>query len=293
VIDADISGFFDAIDHEWMIRFIEHRIADKRVVIHVKKWLKAGVLEDETWRAANEGTPQGGCISPLLANIYLHYVLDLWVDWWRTEKARGNVKVVRFADDVIFGFQYKDDAVKFLRELKERLSRFSLELHPEKTRLIEFGPFANENRRRKGIGKPETFDFLGFTHMCGRNRKGKCTVRRKTIAKRLRKKLKYIKKMLRVRMHWTTKETGKWLKIVLLGHYRYYAVPHNFKAIKAFRNALAILWKRVLQRRSQKKRMNWNRFGKLVTKWLPQPRIMHPYPSVRLGVYNQGRSPVR
>jgi len=283
VLDADIQGFFDTINHDWLLQFIEHRIADRRVQRHIKKWLNAGVLEDQTWRANEEGTPQGGVISPLLANIYLHYALDLWVEQWRKNEARGQVIIVRYADDFVVGFQYKDDAERFQSELRERLAKFSLTLHPDKTRLIEFGRFADENRRGRGRGKPETFNFLGFTHICGKTRRGKFCVLRQTMAKKKRAKLAHLTKELRRRMHHPIRETGPWLKSVLVGHYQYYGVPRNGRALSAFRYYILKQWRKVLRRRSHKRnRITWDYMERLAEQWLPRPRITHPYPQIRL-----------
>lgn len=293
VLDADIRGFFDAIDHEWLIKFVEHRIQDKRVIRHIQKWLKAGVLEDGKWRQQKEGTPQGGSISPLLANIYLHYAFDLWADQWRKRHARGDVIIVRYADDFVVGFQYQADAQRFRKELETRLSRFNLELHPEKTRLIEFGRYASERRERRGDPKPETFDFLGFTHICGKDRKGRFKIVRKTIKKRLRAKLKAISQELKRRMHWPVPEVGKWLRAVINGHYQYYGVPGNIHSLNAFQLAITKLWKQALTRRSQRGGVTWERMSRLVQRWLPAPSIKHPYPNQRLIVRTRGRSPVR
>ena len=294
VLDADIRGFFDTMDHEWVMRFVEHRIGDKRVQRHIKKWLNAGVLEDGAWRQVDEGVPQGGSISPLLANIYLHHALDEWVQWWREKRARGEVIIVRYADDFITGFQYKSDAERFLRELRERLRKFNLELHGEKTRLIAFGRFAKTNREERGEGKPETFNFLGFTHACSTTRKGKFCVLRKTMAKKMRAKLDELTAEMRRRMHRPIAETGKWLKSVLAGHYRYYGVPRNIRAMNAFRYHVLCLWRRMLRRRSDKKKhVTWTRMQRLAQRWLPTPRIVHPYPNERLCVNTRGRSPVR
>ena len=293
VLDADIRGFFDAVDHEWLIQFIEHRIADQRVVRHVKKWLHAGVLEDGKRVRKDVGTPQGGSISPLLANIYLHYALDLWVQQWRRKQATGDVIIVRYADDFIVGFQHRHEAQRFRDELTERLGRFGLELHPTKTRLIEFGRFASSNRKRHGGGKPQTFDFLGFTHICGKTRKGRFAVLRKTMRKRMHSKLKAVKTELRRRMHHPVPTMGRWLRTVLQGHYNYFGVPRNTWAMSRFRNEVIRLWFRTLRRRSQKTRMNWKRMGRLVRSWIPNPRVVHPYPDQRLCVITRGRSPVR
>lgn len=284
VLDADIRGFFDAIDHEWLTKFIEHRIADQRVVRQIRKWLKAGVLEDGKVTRAEEGTQQGGSISPLLANIFLHYVFDLWADKWRKQAGRGDVIIVRYADDIVVGFQYRSDAEQFQQEMTERLGRFKLELHADKTRLIEFGRFAADNRKERSEGKPETFNFLGFTHMCGKTRKGKFTVLRQTIQKKMLRKLQELKEELRKRMHWAIPEVGKWLKVVLLGHYRYYGVPNNSRKLSAFRYHLRCMWAVVLRRRSQRQRMTWERVERIAVRWLPLPRIYHPYPTERLRV---------
>lgn len=293
VLDTDIKGFFDAVDHEWLVRFIEHRIGDQRVIRHIKKWLKAGVLEDGKRMQADEGTPQGGSISPLLANIYLHYVFDLWVQRWRKTQARGKVIVVRYADDIIVGFQYRSDAEQFLAELRIRFQKFGLELHSEKTRLIEFGRFAEKSRRRRGDGNPETFTFLGFRHICDKRRNGTFIVLRQTIMERMRAKLKAIKRELWLRMHDPIPEVGKWLRSIIRGHIRYYGVPRNGHAVNQFRFQVARLWFRMLRRRSQKTALTWKRMLCLVHRWLPPPRIVHPYPEQRLGVWTRGRSPVR
>jgi RNA-directed DNA polymerase len=281
VLDADIRGFFDAIDHEWLVRFVEHRIGDKRVVRHIKKWLKAGVLEEGKWHPTEEGTPQGGSVSPLLANVYLHYVLDLWVERWRRRGAQGDVIVVRYADDFIIGFQDRGQAERFLGELRQRLGKFNLELHGEKTRLIEFGRFAAERRERRGEGKPKTFNFLGFTHICGKTRTGKFAVWRRTEARRVRKKLQELKQTLRKRMHWPIPELGAWLRSVLTGHYQYYGVPFNSPKLIAFREKVIRLWCRMLRRRSQTHRLTWRRMFQLAGRWLPIPKILHPHPSKR------------
>ena len=285
VIDADIRGFFDHIDHGWLVKFLEHRIADKRVVHLIQKWLNAGVLEDGEWRCSDEGTPQGGSVSPLLANIYLHYVLDLWAHHWRRTQARGDVILVRWADDFVVGFQHKWEAERFLKELTERFGKFKLELHSEKTRLLEFGPYAAENRKKRGEGKPETFNFLGFTHICGKKRSnGKFTVIRQTIKKRFRAKLKEVKDELRKRMHHAVPDVGAWLKSVVGGHVRYYGVPMNGPAIQAFRFQVGRLWYRTLVRRSQKTRLTWERMIRLINQWLPPAAVCHPYPLRRMGV---------
>jgi RNA-directed DNA polymerase len=292
VLDADVRGFFDAINHEWLVRFLEHRIGDQRVNRHVKKWLKAGVLEDGKVTWADDGTPQGGVISPLLANIYLHYVFDLWIQAWR-KRAEGDVMVVRYADDFVVGFQHRHEAERFSTELRERFAKFGLELHSGKTRLIEFGRFAAENRERRGEGKPDTFDFLGFTHACGRARNGGFQVVRLTMKKRFRAKLKALKVELRYRLHHPIPDVGKWLEKVVSGYYRYHAVPGNAHTLWAFRFHVGRLWFRTLKRRSQRSRLNWTRMTRIIDRWLPCPRILHPYPEQRLRVTTRGRSPVR
>lgn len=284
VLDADIRGFFDAIDHGWLVKFIEHRIGDRRVIRHVKKWLRAGVLEDGERRRVECGTPQGGSISPLLANIYLHYVLDLWVDRWRKTQTRNDVIIVRYADDFIVGFQTRADGERFLGDLRRRLEKFGLELHDQKTRLIEFGRFAAENRKRRGEGKPETFDFLGFTHVCGRNKSGGFHLRRQSKRSRVRAKLAEMKATLRRRMHDPVPEVGKWLRKVVRGHYQYYGVAENRRALSDFRYHVTRLWYRSLCQRSQNGRVAWDRMNRLSIRWLPRPAIYHPFPSQRLRV---------
>ena len=284
VLDADIRGFFDAIDHDWLVQFVEHRIADQRVVRLIQKWLNAGVLEDGARIWSEEGTPQGGSISPLLANVYLHYVFDLWARRWRKTQAHGDVIVVRYADDVIVGFQHRADAERFLAELRERFAKFRLELHSEKTRLLAFGPYAAEHRRRAGQGKPETFNFLGFTHICGKKRNGRFTVVRQTIRKRLQAKLGEVKAELRRRLHAPIPAVGRWLCSVVEGHLQYYGVPTNGPALFTFCFQVGRLWCRTLRRRSQTARLTWERMRRLIRRWLPPPRICHPYPLRRLGV---------
>jgi len=292
VLDADIRGFFDSIDHERLATFIERRVADRRVVRLIQKWLNAGVLEDGKRIRSEEGTPQGGVISPLLANIYLHYVFDLWVQDWR-RRAKGDVIVVRYADDFIVGFEYEQQARQFLPELRERLAKYGLELHPDKTRLIEFGARAASARKRQGRGKPETFDFLGFTHACGKTRKGRFTVLRRTVRKRLRAKLREVKIELRKRWHAPVPEVGRWLGSVVRGHINYYAVPWNGPSVSAFRDQVIKLWMRALNRRSQQANVTWSRMHRLIRAWIPSVRIVHPYPSQRLCLRTQGRSPVQ
>ena len=285
VLDLDIKGFFDGLSHEWLVKFVEHRIADRRVVRLIQKWLNAGVLEDGKRIRVEEGTPQGGSASPLLANVYLHYVFDLWVQAWRQKRAHGDVIVVRFADDIVVGFRDKADADQFRVELTERMRKFNLELHPEKTRLLEFGPFAIQNRQRRGEGKPETFNFLGFTHICVQKRSnGRFTVLRQTIRKRLQAKLHEVKAELQRRMHEPIPEVGKWLQAVVRGHIRYYGVPMNQPALYLFRFQVGRLWYRALSRRSHKGRVLWDRMRRLITRWLPEPLVCHPYPLRRMGV---------
>ena len=284
VLDADIRGFFESIDHEWLLRFLQHRIADPRVLRQVKKWLKAGVLEEGELHVAKTGTPQGGNVSPLLANVYLHYVLDLWAHRWRRKSARGDVIIVRYLDDFVVGFEYREDAERFLSELKERMNRFHLELHAEKTRLIEFGRYAVRDRKRRGEGKPETFDFLGFTHICSANRRGQFIVRRHTMRQRLRAKLKSMKIELKRRRHQKLVKQRQWVSAVLEGHYRYYGVPRNIRALRAFYHEILWHWWRALKRRSQKNRLPWKLFCQKADHWLPRPRITHPYPNQRLRV---------
>jgi RNA-directed DNA polymerase len=285
VLDLDIKGFFDGISHEWLVKFIEHRVADRRVVRLIQKWLHAGVLEDGKRIGVEEGTPQGGSASPLLANIYLHYVFDLWVQAWRRKWAHGDMIIVRFADDIVLGFQVKSDADQFRAELTERMRKFNLELHPQKTRLLEFGPFAINNRQRRGEGKPETFNFLGFTHICVKKRSnGMYTVLRQTIRKRLQAKLNEVKAELKRRMHDPVPDQGQWLQAVVRGHIRYYGVPMNQPALWMFRFQVGRLWHRALSRRSQNGRVLWDRMRRLINRWLPRPTVCHPYPLRRMGV---------
>jgi group II intron reverse transcriptase/maturase len=281
VLDADIRGFFDAIDHEWLIRFLEHRIADRRVIRLIRKWLKAGVLEEGQRVTTESGTPQGATISPLLANIYLHYVLDLWVQRWRRNHERGSVVIVRYADDFVVGFRRRADAERFQQELAQRLRGFGLELHPEKTRLLEFGRFAAVDRQQRGEGKPETFDFLGFTHVCGKTREGKFLLLRRTSAKRKRAALRRIKESLRKRMHHAVPVTGQWLRRSLQGYFNYHAVPTNSQVLRGFRADVMRLWYRTLRRRSQRATLTWESMYHLAQQWLPPARILHPWPSQR------------
>jgi group II intron reverse transcriptase/maturase len=281
VLDADIRGFFDTISHEWMLKFVQHRVADRRILRLIQKWLKAGVLEEGEWSETEMGTPQGAVISPLLANIYLYYVFDLWVKAWRKKHARGDVIVVRYADDTVLGFQYRAEADRFLEDFRERLGKFGLELHPDKTRRIEFGRCAEPNRKRKGEGKPETFDFLGFTHLSGKNRNGHFTVKRRTIRKRLRAKLQEIKQQLQRRRHAPVAETGEWLRSVVQGYFNYHAVPGNLDSLETFRVRLTRLWRTQLLHRGQRHGYNWDRMNRLAARWLPLPRVLHPWPTQR------------
>lgn len=290
VLDADIRGFFDTLSHEWLVKFVEHRIADRRVVRHIKKWLNAGVLEDGKRTQAEEGTPQGGSISPLLANIYLHYVFDLWAHQWRQTQTQGDVVIVRYADDFVVGFQHRQDAERFLKDLRERFAQFNLELHPDKTRLIEFGRFAAERRARIGQGKPETLNFLGFTHLCGKTRDGRFIVLRQPMKKRMRAKLQEIKQELRRRLHDPVADVGQWLRSVVGGWMRYYAVPLTWDILVAFRRHVTRLWLQSLRRRSQKRRLSWAAMYRLADRWLPALRIYHPYPWQRLRVGSKARA---
>ena len=281
VLDLDIKSFFDKIGHEWMIKFVEHRIGDQRVVRLIQKWLKAGVMDDGRWFETEEGTPQGSVISPILANLYLHHVLDLWVKAWRKKVAQGEVIIVRYADDAMLGFQNREDADRFLKELQERVRKFGLELHPDKTRLIEFGRYAAERRKKRGKGKPETFNFMGFTHISGRNRKGYFTVIRKTIGKRMAAKLKDIRQKLRKRMHESIQENLKWLQSVVRGYFQYHAVPDNQERMKGFRSDVLRLWFRQIRRRSQKHRWTWTRFRERLGVLIPPVEVLHPWPNER------------
>jgi RNA-directed DNA polymerase len=293
VLDADIRGFFDTLDHGWLVKFVEHRVADRRVVRLIQKWLNAGVLEEGQRTRSEVGTGQGGSISPLLANIYLHYAFDLWAQRWRKRQARGDVVIVRFADDFVVGFEHREEAEPFLTELGERFARFGLTLHPEKTRLIEFGRFAAANRRGRGDGKPETFNFLGFTHSCGKTRRGKFTVLRQTVRQRWQAKLKAVKAELRRRLHEPLSAVGGYLRSVVLGHVRYFGVPRNGSSIVAFRQAIGRLWWWALKRRSQSHHLSWERMRRYIDRWLPPARICHPYPLVRFGAITQGKSRMR
>jgi group II intron reverse transcriptase/maturase len=282
IVDLDIRSFFDRLQQDWLVRFVEHRIGDRRIVRLIQKWLKAGVMEKEQWAETKEGSPQGAVISPVLANLYLHYVLDLWVEPWRKKQARGDVIIVRYADDAVLGFEHRAEAERFLAELRERLAKFGLELHPEKTRRIEFGRYAAKRRQQRGEGKPETFNFLGFTHICGTNhRSGQFTVHRKTMGKRLTAKLKEIHGELRQRMHLGIPPTVEWLRQVVRGYFQYHAVPGNWERLQAFRRGLLRHWGQVLRRRSQRRRPSWTTLCDRLSALLPPVQILHPYPSVR------------
>jgi len=289
VLDADIRGFFDNMSHEWIMKFVEHRVADRRILRLIRKWLKAGVSEDGQWSETKLGTPQGAVVSPLLANAYLHYVFDLWVEVWRKKVAKGDVIVVRYADDLVVGFQHRTDAERFLGAFRERLARFGLELHADKTRLIEFGRFAVRGRKQRGEGKPETFTFLGFTHFCGqRSKDGAFIVWRITAKKRMVAKLKAIKAELQRRKHHRTSEVGAWLRKAVLGYYQYHAVPGNSTQLRIFQRRVAWLWRSILVRRSQRAQVRWDRLSPLLIRWIPQPRILHPYPDARFAATHPG-----
>jgi RNA-directed DNA polymerase len=284
ILDADIRSFFTEVSQEWVVRFLEHRIGDKRIIRLVQKWLRAGVLEDGIVTIEEKGTGQGSVISPLLANVYLHYVFDLWAERWRRREATGDMIMVRYADDTVVGFQHESDARRFWDAMRDRLREFSLSLHPDKTRLIEFGRLAAQNREKRGLGKPETFTFLGFVLICGKSRRGAFQLQRKTRRDRMRAKLQEIKAELRRRMHQTIPAQGHWLRQVVTGHFAYYAVPTNSRALSAFRHYVADLWRRTLRRRSQKDGFTWDRMTKLADGWLPVPRILHPWPDQRFAV---------
>ena len=284
ILDADIRSFFDSVSQEWLIRFVEHRIGDRRIVRLIQKWLKAGVLEDGIVSVSEKGTGQGAVISPLLANIYLHYVFDLWAEQWRGREAAGDMIIVRYADDIVLGFEHEADARRFWNAMRERLGTFSLSLHPDKTRLIAFGRFAADRRKERGLGKPETFNVLGFTFICGRDRQGKFLVNRKSRRDRMKTKLKEIKDALRRNLHKPIPEQGAWLGQVMTGYFAYHAVPTNGRTLKAFHHYVTDLWRRTLKRRSQKDRTTWADMTKLATQWLPQPRIQHPWPAQRFCV---------
>jgi len=297
ILDLDIQSFFDKLQHDWLIKFVEHRIGDKRVVRLIQKWLKAGILEQGQWIETEEVSPQGSVISPILANLYLHYVLDVWAEAWRKKQAQGDVIIVRYADDAVLGFERRQEAERFLEQLRERLAKFGLELHPDKTRLIEFGRYAAERRKKRGAGKPETFNFLGFTHYCGVNHTtGNFTVHRKTIGKRMTAKLKDIKAKLRKRLHAGLTDTVEWLQQVVRGYFQFHAIPGNTSRLSTFRCEVLRLWFRTLRRRSQRSRLSWEKFSAGLATLLPPIQILHPYPNVRFDAKHpkiQGKNRVR
>jgi group II intron reverse transcriptase/maturase len=284
ILDADIRSFFTEVSQEWVVRFLEHRIGDKRIIRLVQKWLRAGVLEDGVVTIEEKGTGQGSVISPMLANVYLHYAIDLWAERWRRREATGDMIMVRYADDIIVGFQHESDARRFWDAMRERLRKFSLTLHPDKTRLIAFGRYAAQSRAKRGLGKPETFKFLGFVFICGKSRQGDFQIRRKSRRDRMHAKLREIKEALRQRRHRPIPETGKWLAQVVAGYFAYHAVPTNSPALAAFRYHVLVLWYRQIRRRSQRARIGWAQMTKLADEFLPKPRILHPWPSVRFAV---------
>lgn len=285
ILDADIQGFFDNISHEWLLKALQVRIGDQRVLGLIEKWLTAGVSDEGEWLPTTVGTPQGAVISPLLANMFLHYILDQWVNNWR-RNCRGDVIIVRYADDFVMGFQSYQDAIRCLRELRERFALYGLSLHPEKTRLLEFGRFAADQRQQRGESQPETFAFLGFTHYCGKTRKGWFKVGRLPLAQRMRIKLGELKRDLRRRMHAPVAETGKWLRSVVRGWLNYYAVPGTSHVIDQFVTEVERMWAKILRRRSQRGRRAWpwSRINKLTRHWIPRAHIVHPYPNQRLSV---------
>ncbi|SDQ36341.1 group II intron reverse transcriptase/maturase [Pseudovibrio sp. Tun.PSC04-5.I4] len=284
ILDADILGFFDNVNQKWLLRFLEHRVGDPRIIRLIRKWLRAGVLEDGVTSISDKGTGQGASISPLLANIYLHYVFDLWANRWRQREAKGAMIVVRYADDIVVGFEHETDGLHFQKMLRERLGQFDLQLHPDKTRLIEFGRHAAYRRKRRGVSRPETFNFLGFTHICGRSRKGAFQLQRKSRSDRRTEKLKQIKEVLRRHINRPIPEQGVWLKRVLNGYFAYHAVPTNSRSIRAFRHYVKTIWMRVLRRRSQRHKMSWQRMENIAEEWLPVPRVLHPWPNKRFAV---------
>jgi group II intron reverse transcriptase/maturase len=294
VLDADIRGYFDSIDHGWLLKFIEHRISDKRLLRLLQKWLAAGVIHHGTWTETVQGSPQGATISPLLANVFLHYVFDLWAQQWRKRSARGDVVVVRYADDTVVGFQYHADAVQFLAELRDRMRKFSLELHPEKTRLIAFGRYAAARRQEQGLrGAPESFDFLGFTHSCATTRAGKFLLLRRTVRKRMQATLRRVRDELLRRRHLSVPEQGKWIGAVVRGYFAYHAVPTNGRSLAVFRKEVERRWLFALRRRSQRSRLTWERMQRLSDRWIPSPKILHPWPEQRFDANTRSRSRVR
>ncbi|MGH8256392.1 MAG: group II intron reverse transcriptase/maturase, partial [Steroidobacteraceae bacterium] len=284
IVDADIQNCFGSVSQEWLVRFLEHRIGDKRIIRLIQKWLRAGILEDGIVTVDDRGTGQGLVISPLLANIYLHYCFDLWAARWRRREVTGGMIAVRYADDLVVGFEREDDARRFLDAMRSRFETFALLLHPEKTRLIEFGRFAAASREKRGLGKPETFNFLGLTFICGKSRRGQFLIHRKTRRDRMRAKLQDVKEQLQRRRHQPIPEQGKWLRQVVMGHFAYYAVPTNSRALSAFRHHVVDLWRRSLRRRSQKDHTTWDRIAAIADDWLPKPRILHPWPNQRFAV---------
>jgi group II intron reverse transcriptase/maturase len=284
ILDADIRSFFTEVSQEWVVRFLEHRIGDTRILRLVQKWLRAGVLEDGIVTIEEKGTGQGSVISPLLSNVYLHYVFDLWAERWRRREATGDMIMIRYADDLVVGFQHESDARRFWDAMRDRLREFSLSLHPDKTRLIEFGRFAAQNCKKRGRAKPETFKFLGFVLICDKSRRGDFRIRRKSRRDRMHAKLREIKEALRQRTNRPIPETGKWLAQVVSGYFAYHAVPTNGLALTAFRYHVTMLWHRQLCRRSQRARLVWTRMAKLADEFLPKPQILHPWPSVRFAV---------
>ncbi|HEU5276929.1 MAG TPA: group II intron reverse transcriptase/maturase [Xanthobacteraceae bacterium] len=299
IMDADIRSFFDTVSHDWLIRFLEHRIGDRRLIRLIQKWLTAGVLDEGVVTVSEAGTGQGSVISPLLANVYLHYVIDLWAARWRRREATGDMIIVRYADDLVVGFEHETDARRFLDDMRRRLAAFALSLHPDKTRIIEFGRHAAANRASRGLGKPETFNFLGFTFICGKTRRGKFLVRRKTRRDRMRAKLKAVKDTLRQRRHQPIPEIGRWLATVVRGYFNYHAVPTNGAALTAFRCHVIALWSRALKRRGDRDRTTWRRITTLASAYLPRARIIHPWPAERFAVIHPrwepyaGKPPVR
>ncbi len=284
ILDADIRSYFDKIDQTWLIKFLQHRIGDQRILRLIEKWLKAGVLEDGVWGDSETGTPQGAVISPLLANVFLHYVFDLWAVQWRQREAKGKMIVVRYADDIVTGFELQADAQRFWDAMRKRFEQFALELHGDKTRLLEFGRLAADRRARRAQGKPETFTFLGFTLICGKTRRGGFLLHRKTRGDRMRTTLKRVKLELRKRMHEGIPAQGRWLKQVVRGYFAYHAVPTNSRALRAFRHRVINHWHSTLRRRSQRHKVTWARMTKIADDWLPKPRILHPWPEQSFAV---------
>src|SRR4051812_5056707 len=284
ILDCDLRTFFDSVSQEWLIRFLNHRIGDPRIIRLIRKWLKAGVLEEGVVTVRETGTGQGSVISPLLANVYLHYAVDLWAERWRRREATGDMIIVRYADDIVVGFEHEADAQRFRDAMRARLEAFALTLHPDKTRLIAFGHFAADRRAQRGLGQPETFCFLRFTHICGRSRRGTFQLQRNSRTDRMRATLRRVKDALRRRMHQPIPVQGRWLTHVVRGYFAYHAVPTNRRAVMAFRHHLTDLWRRTLRRRSQKDRFTWARMAKLADAWLPRPHLLHPWPSERFAV---------